>query len=136
MVSPICTGIRRGSVNALVEVAIVGAGPYGLSLAAHLNAAGVRTRIFGRPMDSWRSHMPEGMLLKSDPFASNLSDPQDFYTLARFSEERAIPYNESEPVKLDTSCNYGLNFQKRWAPRLAEARVTQIERRGGEFIIR
>ena len=122
-------------MNAPVEVAIVGAGPYGLSLAAHLNGAGIQTRVLGRPMDSWRSHMPQGMLLKSDPFASNLSDPQDFYTLARFSEEQSIPYSESEPVKLDTFCNYGLNFQKRWAPRLTEARVTKIERRGDEFII-
>ena len=111
-------------MNAPVEVAIVGAGPYGLSLAAHLNAAGIQTLVLGRPMDSWRSHMPQGMLLKSDPFASNLSDPQAFYTLARFSEEQSIPYSESEPVKLDTFCNYGLNFQKRWAPRLTEARMT------------
>ena len=79
--------------------------------------------------------MPQGMLLKSDPFASNLSDPQDFYTLARFSEEQSIPYSESGPVKLDTFCNYGLNFQKRWAPRLTEAHVTKIERSGDEFII-
>ena len=79
--------------------------------------------------------MPQGMLLKSDPFASSLSDPQDFYTLARFSEERSIPYSESEPVKLDTFCSYGLKFQKRWAPRLMEARVAKIERSGDEFII-
>ena len=61
-------------------------------------------------MDSWRSHMPEGMLLKSDPFASNLSDPQDFYSLARFCKEQSIPYNEAEPVRLDTFCAYGLAF--------------------------
>jgi len=122
-------------VSAPVEVAIVGVGPYGLSLAAHLNAAGVRTRIFGRPMDSWRSHMPEGMLLKSDPFASNLSDPQDFYTLARFSEEQSIPYSESEPVKLDIFCNYGLDFQKRCVPRLADVQVINVERTGDKFVV-
>ena len=122
-------------MSAPVDVAVVGAGPYGLSLAAHLNAAGIQTRVFGRPMDSWRSHMPEGMLLKSDPFASSLSDPQDFYTLARFSEEQSIPYSESEPVRLDLFCNYGLAFQKRCAPRLAEVQVSTIERSGSEFII-
>jgi NADPH-dependent 2,4-dienoyl-CoA reductase/sulfur reductase-like enzyme len=122
-------------VNAPLEVAIVGAGPYGLSLAAHLDSGGIQTHVFGRPMDSWRSHMPEGMVLKSDPFASNLSDPRDFYTLAHFSEEQSIPYSESEPVKLDTFCNYGLSFQKRWAPRLTEAHVSTIERRGDEFTI-
>src|ERR1700722_9702550 len=98
--------MRGGSVNAPVEVAIVGAGPYGLSLAAHLHGAGIQTRVFGRPMDSWRSHMPEGMLLKSDPFASSLSDPQDFYTLPRFSEEQSIPYRASTPRRFDVFCNY------------------------------
>jgi thioredoxin reductase len=79
--------------------------------------------------------MPEGMLLKSNPFASNLSDPHDFYTLARFSGEQSIPYNESEPVKLDVFCNYGLAFQRRFVPRLAEVHVSRIERRGSEFIV-
>ena len=84
-------------MNAPVEVAIVGAGPYGLSLAAHLNGAGIQTRVLGRPMDSWRSHMPQGMLLKSDPFASNLSDPQDFYTLAAFRKSsRSRTVNRSQ----------------------------------------
>jgi hypothetical protein len=122
-------------VNAPVEVAIVGAGPYGLSLAAHLATAGVETRIFGRPMDSWRSHMPEGMLLKSDPFASNLSDPEDFWTLARYSEERSIPYSETEPVRLNVFCDYGLAFQKRLVPGLEEVQVVAIERRGSEFTL-
>jgi NADPH-dependent 2,4-dienoyl-CoA reductase/sulfur reductase-like enzyme len=131
-----CPSVRReGLVNASVEVAVVGAGPYGLSLAAHLDAAGISTRVFGRPMDSWRSHMPEGMLLKSDPFASNLSDARDFYTLARFSQEHSLPYNESEPVKLNTFCKYGLDFQKRCVPRLTEVHVNTIERNGDEFII-
>ena len=44
-----------------VEVAIVGAGPYGLSLAAHLRAAGVSVRQFGLPMQLWKDFMPEGM---------------------------------------------------------------------------
>ena len=123
-------------MSAPVEVAIVGAGPYGLSLAAHLDAAGIRTRIFGRAMDSWRSHMPEGMLLKSDPFASNLSDPQDLYTLTRFCEERSIPYSESDPVRLDVFCNYGLAFQKRWAPGVEEVQVSAIEQSGDEFTLR
>lgn len=122
-------------MNAPVEVAIVGAGPYGLSLAAHLDAAGIQTRVFGRPMDSWRNHMPEGMLLKSDPFASNLSDAQDFYTLARFSDEQSIRYSESDPVRLEVFCNYGLAFQKRCVPRLADVQVTDIERVGDEFVV-
>ena len=56
-----------------VEVAIVGAGPYGLSLASHLRAAGVTFRQFGPLMNPWRTAMPQGMFLKSQGFASSLS---------------------------------------------------------------
>ena len=62
------------------QLAIVGAGPYGLSIAAHLRERGVNFRIFGTPMRTWREQMPRGMLLKSDGFASNLSDPQPVLT--------------------------------------------------------
>jgi len=122
-------------MSAITEVAIVGAGPYGLSLAAHLAALGVETRIFGRPMDSWRFHMPEGMLLKSDPFASNLSDPQDFYTLAQHSVERSISYHESGPVRLDAFADYGLAFQERFVPGLEEVQVISVVRGDGQFAL-
>ena len=52
------------------QVAIIGAGPYGLSLAAHLRARGIDFRIFGTPLNSWRTQMPKGMFLKSEGFAS------------------------------------------------------------------
>ena len=65
----------------MVDTAIIGAGPYGLSLAAHLAAAGREFRIFGSPLLSWRAHMPKGMQLKSDGFASNISSPDHASTL-------------------------------------------------------
>ena len=65
----------------MVETAIIGAGPYGLSVAAHLAAAGRPFRIFGSPLASWRAHMPKGMQLKSDGFASNISSPDPHSTL-------------------------------------------------------
>ena len=45
------------------EIAVIGAGPYGLSVAAHLKHAGLSTRVFGEPMSFWRQHMPKGMRL-------------------------------------------------------------------------
>ncbi|NED86893.1 NAD(P)/FAD-dependent oxidoreductase, partial [Streptomyces sp. SID11233] len=62
-------------------VAVIGAGPYGLSTAAHLRARGLPVRVFGEPMVSWREHMPAGMVLKSTPAASNLDAPQPGHTL-------------------------------------------------------
>jgi cation diffusion facilitator CzcD-associated flavoprotein CzcO len=53
------------------DVAIIGAGPYGLSLAAHLRGRGVRYRIFGEAMRFWRN-MPVGINLKSLAFATSI----------------------------------------------------------------
>ena len=56
-------------------VAIVGAGPNGVLIAAHLRSTDVTFRIFGRPMQTWRECMPNGMPFKAAGFASNLADP-------------------------------------------------------------
>jgi putative flavoprotein involved in K+ transport len=114
------------------DVVIVGAGPYGLSIAAHLRAAGVSFRIFGSPMQVWRERMPDGMLLKSDGFASNLSDPATAFTLKRFCELAGTPYDDKRiPIHIDTFRAYGLAFQQRLVPELEDAQVTRIERDGG-----
>jgi FAD-dependent urate hydroxylase len=67
-------------------VVIIGAGPYGLSIAAHLRPKDVRHRIVGDPMQVWLGHTPDGMLLKSDGFASTLYDPKAEFTLRRYCE--------------------------------------------------
>ena len=79
----------------MTDVAIIGAGPYGLSVAAHLQARGVDFRIFRPPMHTWLNHMPKGMRLKSEGFASSLYDPQSQLTLGKFCEEKRYPLSRS-----------------------------------------
>jgi FAD-dependent urate hydroxylase len=119
------------------HVAIVGAGPYGLSLAAHLGAGGVGFRIFGRPMEAWRTRMPTGMLLKSEGCASNLSDPAGRFTLQRFCRENSLPYGDRAiPVPLDTFIRYGVDFQRRLVPLVEETTVTSVGEQTGGFELR
>jgi len=120
----------------MLDTAIVGAGPYGLSIAAHLRATGVNFRVFGRPMDSWRDHMPKGMMLKSDGFASNLYAPNGALTLQEYCAERGIPYHHTEiPVSLETFSNYGLTFRERQVPELEERNVVNIVRTSNGFLL-
>ncbi len=118
------------------DVVIVGAGPYGLSLAAHLAAAGVDVRVFGPSMKTWRDGMPAGMKLKSEGFASSLSDPDGSYTLAHYCGEHGIAYAESGwPVPVEVFAAYGQAFASRFVPQLDERKVTTIARSGQDFAV-
>jgi hypothetical protein len=118
------------------EIAIVGAGPYGLSLAAHLRVAGLPFRIIGRVMETWQQKMPEGMLLKSDGFASDLSDPQGKFRLHHYCEERQLPYHATcIPVELSTFAGYGIEFQRRMVPEVEDAKLVTLERADDEFLL-
>ena len=110
----------------MYDLVVVGAGPYGLSVAAHAAAAGLSLRLLGRPMASWRDHMPRGMFLKSEPGASNLSDPSGARTLTAYCAERNIPVRHGSPLSLETFAEYGLWFGERAAPAAEEQTVVSV----------
>src|SRR5262249_45044843 len=106
-------------------------------LATHLRKWGLSFRIFGPPMDTWVSRMPQGMCLKSDGFASNLYDPDGIFTLRTFCAEQAIPYADmGVPVRLDTFTSYALAFAERMVPELENRKVIGIERLKQGFSLR
>lgn len=120
-------------------VAVIGAGPYGLSTAAHLRARGVRTRVFGEPMVSWRDRMPGGMLLKSTPVASNIDAPQLGHGIVDYCVAAGEPRYESgwDLVPVETFTRYGQWFQQRLVPDLEQVRVVAVDRaRGGGFEVK
>ena len=120
----------------MTDVAIIGAGPYGLSIAAHLKARGIRFRIFGKAMHAWLAHMPKGMHLKSEGFASGLYDPDSTFTLAKYCQREGIPYADvGIPTPLEVFSSYGLEFQKRFVPELEDKSVVSVARSSSGFRI-
>lgn len=115
------------------EVAVIGAGPYGLSAAAHLKAKGVGVQVFGRPMEFWADKMPAGMLLRSPRIASNISDPSHRATLDGY--ENAAGVIPRAPVPLETFVEYGRWFQKEMVPDLDQREITSVGRNGKGFTI-
>ncbi|MBB3730099.1 NAD(P)-binding domain-containing protein [Nonomuraea dietziae] len=112
-------------------MAIVGAGPYGLSVAAHALDAGLDAQVFGRPMQAWEQHMPRGMLLKSEPQASHLGDPDRRYGLDAYRQ-----YSYGEPVPVETFVAYGKWFSAQTVKKaLDESTVTTVGSEGGLFAV-
>jgi len=115
------------------DVVVVGAGPYGLSTAAHLLGRGLKVGVFGKTLELWRERMPKGMMLRSHWWATNLSDPQGRFTFERFFQES--PYDKGYPVPLRAFVEYGLWFRRRVVPNVDEAYVSSIARRNGGFVL-
>jgi thioredoxin reductase len=115
------------------DVTIIGAGPYGLSAAAHLKAKGLGVRIFGEPMDFWANTMPEGMLLRSPRVASNLSDPDSAFTLDAY--QAASGEEPSAPVPVKTFVEYGRWFRHQLGSSLEKTMVKEVARQGSSFAL-
>lgn len=92
-----------------VELLIVGAGPFGLAMAAQAQADGVDYRVVGKPMDFWRKNMPTGMFLRSD--CDWHLDPTGVHTVEAFLATRGQTPADVEPLSLEFYLDYTRWFQ-------------------------
>jgi len=111
----------------ICDLTIIGAGPYGLSAAAHLRTIkGLEVRVFGEPMSFWSGNMPAGMFLRSNWTATKIASPNDDLTLEAFQAEQQRSFGT--PVPIEQFIRYGLWFQHRAVPDLDHRRIARIER--------
>jgi FAD-dependent urate hydroxylase len=120
------------------EVAVIGVGPNGLSVAAHLRQAGVEHRAFGHPMGAWRFNMPAGMRLKSEPYASDLSAPRPGFLARDYcSQAREVYHERVIPLTREQFIDYGTWFADELVPDIDETEVVSLSREPASgFLIR
>ncbi len=117
------------------NVAVIGAGPYGLSAATYLRAAGVERRVFGDPMSFWANQMPAGMCLRSNWGASHIADPRRELTLDTYRDQNGN--HIGKPIPLDRFVGYGQWYQRKAVPDLdtRHIRTVDIAPRGFKVIL-
>lgn len=114
-------------IMANCDIAILGAGPYGLAAASHLKEIkGLEVRVFGEAMSFWDRNMPVGMFLRSNWTATQIAAPGEKFTLEAFQETRGILV--SQPVPLDSFVQYGRWYQENAVPDLEQQTIAKIER--------
>jgi FAD-dependent urate hydroxylase len=111
------------------DVAVIGAGPYGLACTAHLRAVGLDVPILGEPMELWERQMPVGMFLRSSWEASSISDPKRELTLDAYETEHGVRLKR--PVPLEDYLRYGRWFQRHAVPGIDVRRAVRVERAAG-----
>jgi FAD-dependent urate hydroxylase len=114
-----------------VDVAILGAGPYGLAAAAHVQRLGLATAVIGDPMWFWRHRMPAGMLLRSPNIASDIGDPESAFSLSSY--EIARGEDVPSPLPVERFIDYGLWVQRQVAPAVEQRTIARIDRHDGGF---
>jgi thioredoxin reductase len=115
------------AVSDLLDVAVIGAGPFGLSIAAHLPHRAVR--VFGEPMQTWRTRMPPDMLLRSDWEETSLSAPRDLGSISLWARAAGEP--REEPIPLQKFLRYAEWFRRTFVRESDPADVVRLDRAGG-----
>ncbi len=92
------------------ELLIIGAGPFGLALAAQAQHEDIDHVIVGKPMEFWRSNMPKGMFLRSA--CDWHYDAQDVHTIEAYLQSRGQTPRDVEPLSVDFYLTYVDWFQK------------------------
>jgi cation diffusion facilitator CzcD-associated flavoprotein CzcO len=91
------------------DLLIVGAGPFGLALAAQAQHDGIEHVIAGRPMEFWRKQMPKGMCLRSA--CDWHLDPQNVYTIEAYLATQNKTPADVEPLSLEFYLTYAEWFR-------------------------
>ena len=108
------------------DVTIVGAGPYGLSAAAHLRKLlGLELRVFGEPMEFWERNMPAGMFLRSSWEASHIASPGSQLTLEAYAAARGN--HIGNPIPIARFVDYGKWFQQQAVKEVDRRKIQLIE---------
>jgi len=111
------------------NIVVVGAGPYGLSLAAHLTALGLERRVFGSRLAAWKNHMPGGMVLKSEPYPTDLSAPLPGYTAGDHARVVGASYRSRvTPLTKERFIEHAEWFADRQVPDVEDTQVVSIHR--------
>lgn len=115
----------------MLDLIIIGAGPFGISLAAHAQASGLSYKLLGYPMDFWKNQMPQNMFIRTPHDFVSLSDPNDAYTIHRFAEETGE--EAVTPLPRTVFVKYAMWFAEKAGVEFTPQLAAFVEKKDGAF---
>jgi lysine/ornithine N-monooxygenase len=92
------------------DLLIIGAGPFGLAMAAHAKHLGIDFIMVGKPMEFWKMNMPEGMYLRSA--CDWHLDPENEITIEKFFSSRNLSSADVIPISRNLYLSYAKWFSE------------------------
>ncbi len=114
-----------------IQLLVIGAGPYALSIAALARERGIGSVVLGRPMGFWRDNMPEGMCLRSGPDWH--LDGAAVHTLEAYLEDQGIRPGEVDPIPIGVFLDYAAWFKRAKGIEVREEFVDTLVKADGRF---
>jgi thioredoxin reductase len=95
----------------------------------------VEHTIVGKPMNTWRNHMPLGLFLKSEPYGSGISAPKPGYDIGDYATLKGLTDYSARvgPLSLDTFLTYADWFTDQLVPDIKDLTVTNVMPSGDGF---
>ncbi|THF83305.1 NAD(P)-binding domain-containing protein [Cohnella fermenti] len=118
----------------MTDLIIIGAGPYGISLAAHAQAAGLTYVLLGKPMSFWQDQMPQTMFIRTNPRYISLSDSEDRWTITRYCEATNTPLES--PFPRPAFVDYGFWFARQAGIAFTGQFAARVERSSEGYTVR
>lgn len=116
----------------MLQTLIIGAGPFGLTLAAHLKQQDIDHLVVGKPMEFWEKNMPEGMYLRSG--CDWHLDVSGKYTMEAFLVQKQLSVADVEPIALAFYLEYVRWFVEQTQPNIRASYVTDLKKTAQGFV--
>jgi thioredoxin reductase len=114
------------------EFLIIGAGPYGIAAAGYAKSRGIDVTVVGKPLETWKTRMPRGMLLRSG--ADWHLDAHEEATFEAYARQRGLGVEHLLPMRVDTFLDYATWFMGRYNVAPQGAQVTHLRRSHRAYI--
>jgi lysine/ornithine N-monooxygenase len=115
------------------DILIIGAGPFGLAMAAYARHLGLDHQLAGNPMEFWKMNMPRGMFLRSA--CDWHLDPIGKDTVENFLSTQGLTAAQVEPLSLEFYLRYAqwIQRQKGIEPLVAYIRRLDYSAKSARF---
>lgn len=117
----------------MLDLIIIGAGPYGISVAAHAAAKKLSYKLFGYPMDFWKNQMPQNMYIRTPHDLVSFSDPEGEYTIQLFAKETNTDLES--PLPRTVFVRYAFWFAERAGIQFTSELVRNVSYNGSFYTI-